>query len=182
MGGRFPSLFGLLAAAALCLSLPAPAVAQPSEQAVKAAFLPRFARYVSWPGRSQPSSGQPVNLCLIGQDPFGQLADRAAATQPAGNHPIRLHRLRSADGAARCHIAFIQGESGQATGQMLAALARWPVLTVTDARHGAQRGIIHFANVGGRVRFFIDDAAAAQRGLGISSRLLALAVNVRQRP
>jgi hypothetical protein len=34
----------------------------------------------------------------------------------------------------------------------------------------------------GRVKFFIDDAKAAGRGLSISSRLLALAVGVRQRP
>jgi len=179
--GRQTLILGFLLAAVLSTAMPGPALAQASEQAVKAEFLPRFARYVSWPPRAQPGRGAPVNLCIIGRDPFGQLADRAAATQPAGDHPIRLHRLRSADGASRCHIAFVQGESGQATGQLLAALARWPVLTVTDARHGAQRGMIHFANVGGRVRFFIDDAAAAQRGLGISSRLLALAIGVRER-
>jgi hypothetical protein len=33
--------------------------------------------------------------------------------------------------------------------------------------------------VGGRVRFFVDNVAAAQRQLSISSRLLDLAVAVR---
>ena len=55
------------------------------------------------------------------------------------------------------------------------------MLTVTDARAGPQRGMIHFTIVGGRVRFFIDEAAASDRGLSISSRLLALAAGVRQR-
>ena len=55
------------------------------------------------------------------------------------------------------------------------------MLTVTDARAGPQRGMIHFTIVGGRVRFFIDEADAAERGLSISSRLLALAAGVRQR-
>jgi hypothetical protein len=41
--------------------------------------------------------------------------------------------------------------------------------------------MIHFSMVSGRVRFFIDDAGAAERGLSISSRLLALAIGVRQR-
>ena len=41
--------------------------------------------------------------------------------------------------------------------------------------------MIHFAIVAGRVRFFIDEAEAAGRGLSISSRLLALAVGVRER-
>ena len=56
-----------------------------------------------------------------------------------------------------------------------------PVLTVTDSRNGGQRGIIHFAIVGGRVRFYINEAAAADRNLSISSRLLALAISVNQR-
>jgi hypothetical protein len=64
---------------------------------------------------------------------------------------------------------------------MLASIGRQPILTVTDARAGSNRGIIHFATVSGRVRFFIDEAAAAQRGLSISSRLLNLAVAVRTR-
>jgi hypothetical protein len=62
---------------------------------------------------------------------------------------------------------------------LLAALNRKPVLTVTDSASGGGRGIIHFSIVDGRVRFFIDQASAEQRGLGISSRLLALAVGVR---
>jgi hypothetical protein len=64
---------------------------------------------------------------------------------------------------------------------VLAAVRGLPILTITDARSGTQRGIIHFALVSGRVRFFIDEAAAAQRGLSISSRLLNLAVAVRTR-
>jgi hypothetical protein len=52
---------------------------------------------------------------------------------------------------------------------------------VTDARTSSHRGIIHFSVVGGRVRFFIDEAEASERGLSISSRLLALAIGVNQR-
>jgi hypothetical protein len=54
------------------------------------------------------------------------------------------------------------------------------VLTVTDAASSGERGIIHFTVTGGRVRFFIDQAAASRRGMQISSRLLALAVGVKQ--
>jgi hypothetical protein len=40
--------------------------------------------------------------------------------------------------------------------------------------------MIHFVVVGGRVRFFIDEADATAKGLGVSARLLALALGVRQ--
>lgn len=174
---------GLTAALLLVVGIATalPARAEVSETAVKAAFLPRFARYVSWPAAVMPGAGQPFTLCVIGGDPFGRSLDQAAASQTIDGHGIAVRRLPSAAGAEGCSIAFVRGGGGQSTGQLLTALGSRPILTVTDARAGGQRGIIHFAIVDGRVRFFIDEAMAARRGLTISSRLLALAVGVRQR-
>jgi hypothetical protein len=166
---------------AAALALPAPAGAQPSEAAVKAAFLPRFARYVTWPNAAAPSGSEPFVLCVIGGDPFGSALDTAAQSQSIDGRRITVRRLSSANGAGGCNIAFVEGGRGQPVGQILAALAGKPVLTVTDAGNGGPRGMIHFTLVDGRVRFFIDEAQAASRGLSISSRLLALAVGVRQR-
>jgi hypothetical protein len=120
-------------------------------------------------------------LCIVGRDPFGTLLEQAAQSQSVDGHAIHIRRLPSAAGARGCHLAFIGESLQQPTGQMLAALSGQPILTITDAGSGSQRGIIHFALVSGRVRFFIDEAAAAQRGLSISSRLLNLAVAVRGR-
>lgn len=159
----------------------AAAAAAPSEAAVKAAFLPRFARYVTWPPAVRPAAGAPIVLCIVGRDPFGATLERAVRAQAVDGHPILVRRTASAAGARGCHMAFVGGSSEQPTGQVLSALANQPILTVTDARSGPQRGMIHIALVSGRVRFFIDEVSAAQRGLSISSRLLGLAVAVRTR-
>ena len=172
-------LFGLILAGALVA--PSAAQAQTSDTAVKAAFLPRFARYINWPPAQRPGAGQPFVLCVIGGDSFGALLDKAAAGQTADGHRIIVRRMASAASATGCHIAFVSGTRTQPTGQMLAAIGKKPVLTVTDASGGGQRGIIHFSIVRERVRFFIDEAQAAERGLTVSSRLLALAVGVNQR-
>jgi hypothetical protein len=163
--------------------LPGPGAAQapPTEEAVKAAFLPRFARYVAWPAPAAPPAGTPFQLCIIGRNPFGRLLDEAAAGELIDGHGVAVRRVPTAERAGGCHLAFVAGAAPQDTARLLLALRREPVLTVTDARIGPQRGIIHFTIVGGRVRFFIDDAAAAERGIGISSRLLAVALSVRQR-
>jgi hypothetical protein len=169
-------LLWLAGAAAVLAS---PAAGEPTDTAVKAAFLPRFARYVTWPPSAMPKSSDPFVLCVIGGDPFGGQLDAAARSQTVDGRRIVVRRLDSATGADQCQIAFVGGTRAQPAGQLLAALGHKPVLTVTDAASGAQRGIIHFALVGGRVRFFIDQNAAEQRGLSISSRLLALAVGVK---
>ena len=171
---------GLILAAILAAQAVTPARAQPSDTAVKAAFLPRFARYVNWPPAAAPKSDEPFVLCVIGSDRFGRTLDNGVTSQNVDGRRIVVRRLDTADSSELCHVAFVQGSRLHSVGQMLGAIGRQPVLTVTDASNGRQRGIIHFAIVGGRVRFFIDQAAAQQRGLNISSRLLALAMGVKQ--
>jgi len=173
-------LLRLLLAAALVAGA-APSRAQPTEEAVKAAFIPKFARYVEWPARAMPPARQPFILCVIGHDPFGRLLDQSAASETIAGRSVAVRRMATADGAAGCHLAFVQGSSGAETTRLLLALRNQPILTITDARAGPQRGMVHFTVSGGRVRFFIDEAAAADRGMSISSRLLALAIGVRQR-
>lgn len=176
-------LFALCALAALPPAQAAWAGPQANEDAVKAAFLPKFMRYIAFPAGVQPEIGQPFYLCVIGRDPFGQALDRAAASEVVDGHPIAVRRFTNAEApaVAGCHAAYVAGANEQQTTQMLAAFARQPTLTITDSRWGKPRGMIHFAVVAARVRFHIDDAAAAERGIGISSRLLALAVEVKQR-
>lgn len=164
----------IAAVTAVALLVSAPALAQVSDTAVKAAFIPKFARYVTWP----TSPHGPIVICIIGDDPFGSAIDRAAVSQSADGRPITVKRIPSATDASSCAIAFV---SGAHTAETLAALGHAPILSITDSRNGSQRGIIHFAVVDGRVRFYIDNAQAQARGLTISSRLLALAIGVNQK-
>lgn len=176
-----PFLTRLLAA--LCaVTLPAAQVSAaagpPSEYAVKAAFLPKFAGYVGWPGGVRP--GTPLTLCIVGSDPFGRLIDSAVRGQTVDQRPIVVRRMSDSGAASGCNIAFVQG--GARTPALLSGFGGRPVLTVTDERGGPQRGIVHFVVRDGRVRFHIDEAEAARRGMTINSRLLAIALSVRQRP
>ena len=175
---NFRSLARLMLAIGLVMA--AAAQAQPDENALKASFIPKFAGYVQWPAGRHPRQRQPFQICVVGSDPFGPLLDRAADRRIAG-HNILVRRLPSGDLATGCHIAFVRGAVPADTARLLLALRGQPVLTITDSRAGPQRGMIHLTSTGGRVRFFIDEAEAADRGLMISSRLLALALGVRQR-
>lgn len=172
----------LLVVAALLTALThAPAQAQASEQAVKAAFLPKFIRYVEWPEQALPAPGEPMLVCMVGRDPFGRLIDEAVRDEQIDQHPIVVRRIAGPAGSDGCHVAFVSGGSSRVNAQILAALAGRPVLTVTDARDGSAQGMVHFALKDGKVRFHIDEAAAQRSNLGISSRLLVIALSVRAR-
>lgn len=152
-----------------------------SEYAVKAAYLYKFAAFVEWPAASFPSPASPLNLCVVGYDPFGSTLDRAIDGQRIGEHPIVAKRLDRAHPDADCHIAYIGGSKSESVAEALAALRGAPVLAVTDQSMGSARGAIHFVVTQNRVRFHINDAAAEDNQLTISSKLLRLALSVRPR-
>ena len=91
---------------------------------------------------------------------------------------FEVRRIAGVGDMAGCDAIYVIGGR---TAAILRAARDRPVLTITDGFSGADRGIIHFALVENRVRFYIDDANAAESGLGIDPRLLNLALSVRRR-
>jgi hypothetical protein len=168
-----------LASWLLPIALLAPSIAyaqSASETAIKAAFLAKFGAYVSWPDVSGP-----IVICAVGDDALGNALERAAGGQQIDGRPLVVRKLDSVSRGSGCTIAYLAGSSRQSVAAALAALRSAPVLTVTDSRESNARGMIHFQLAQNRVRFYIDDREAAESGLGISSKLLALALGVRAR-
>ena len=87
--------------------------------------------------------------------------------------PIAVRRLKSAARDAGCHIAYVGSD---ARSENLKGAA---VLVVSDAPNGS--GVINFVLRDNKVRFTVDDEAAFQNGLAISSKLLSVALSVRAR-
>jgi hypothetical protein len=152
----------------------------PLELAVKAAYLAKFAPFVVWPQSAFSTPSAPLVLCVQGDDPFDGMLDRLTAGQSVGPHTVIVRRLPRLDPDSGCQIAYLAGSSAQSPAAALKAVEGQPVLTVTDAESGGGKGIVNLVLVGGRVRFTIDAEKAGQSQLGISSKLLALAVEVKR--
>jgi YfiR/HmsC-like len=166
-----------IAIALLLLAFPAHAADRSLEYAVKATFLYKFAFFVEWPQGTFEHESSPFHVCVVGADPFDGRIQEAVAGQSVGKHPIVLRQLAKADPQSQCHVMFVSG-SGSAVAEALKAVRGTPTLTVTDSALGATEGIMHFVIADGRVSFDIDNAAAAENRLVISSKLLALARRV----
>jgi hypothetical protein len=174
--GPAPIFGALLALAALAT----PARAQPDAlaAAIKATYLYKLAPFVAWPPTAFNAPDDPLVICVQGSDTFATLVDRAAGGQRVGSHAVQVRRLGHLDRASGCHIAYVAGSAAQSAPQALAAVQGAPVLTVTDADHGSVRGVVHFLLAGGKVRFAVNNKLAEADGINISSKLLALAVEV----
>lgn len=183
-GGRRPvreAVVGPLSAAVAVMGSLAPAMAAQAtpEYVVEAAYLYKFTPFVEWPASAFAAPDSPFYVCVLGADPFGASLDQALAGHRVGDHPVKVRRLQSADGAEGCHILY----GGSSRSQAEAAFNRVrgaPVLTVSDQSLGVSGGVVQFLVKDGHVRFTIDAGAAAANKVVISAKLLSLAANTAQ--
>jgi len=173
--------FALLLACITGESLAQPTQRTPSlEYAVKATYLYKLAPFVNWPPTEFTAANQPFRICVAGDDPFDDYLKQAVAGRNFSGHPFEVRKLDALAPGMDCQIVFIGHLRSQSTRQALDAVSGEPVLTVTDSGVPAdQGGIVQFVMHGGRVGFAIDTTAAARNHLSISSKLLNLAVAVK---
>lgn len=174
--------FAWTGVAALVVCCPGPAGGQvrgaPSEHAVKAVYLVRFAAFVDWPPSSFASPQSPLVICVAGRSPVAAAMPAAVRNQTARGRPLLALNVQDATAARACHIVYL-GAGG--AGVVASTPPASPVLRVTDAAITTRPGMIHFDTRDDRVRFHVDQVAARQAGLRLSSRLLSLALSVRSR-
>ena len=148
---------------------------------VKATYLYKLALFVDWPGAVFSTPTTPVTICVLGNDALAASLVTVVAGKTRGRRPIVAKRLRRADPDAGCQIAYIAEASGVSVPDALQTFEGAPVLTVTEAEASDRRGMVNFVLQDKRLRFEIDDAAAAQNGIEISAKLLRLALSVRRK-
>lgn len=156
------------------------AAAPPSEYAVKAAYLSKLGLFIEWPKSVFASPTSPIILCVAGDSPFGDALDKVAEGQRVAEHPIAVRYLKSVSRDDGCGILYLASADAKSVSAALEAVSGTGVLTITDASrlpHGG--GIVEFVVQDNRVRFNVDEQAAAQNGITISAHLLGLALSVK---
>ncbi len=147
-----------------------------SEYQVKAAFLFNFARFVEWPADAFLSADSPLQICILGQDPFGRDFEQMIEDKTVTGHRIEIAHPEGVPQARACQILFISSSDKQQIRDTLQGLRGSSVLTVGDAPGFATMGgVINFVLDDHRVRFEINQKAAESAHLKLSARLLTVA-------
>ncbi len=147
----------------------------PSDK-VKAAYLLHFSSYVSWPKNDLSA----VNLCLIGDDPFGGYIDAMVDAKPLNRHDqkIVVQRLRAEDSFKHCHILYEHSDRNDDQSTLLDPIQSG-ILYVGDADSFlATHGMIRFLVRNKRVRLEVNLQRVRAAGLNISSELLKISTIV----
>jgi hypothetical protein len=174
-------LAGLLAAASgLC---PAQTGDAAAEHQVKAAFLYKFAGYVEWPEAAFPRPDTPITIGVLGDEALAAELEQAVTGRTVGDRRMAVRRLKAGEPLAGVHILFVGKTESARLNQIVQSAAPRSVLTVTESNGAlAQGSVINFVVADRRVRFEISLQSAERSKLKLSSRLLAVATQVRGAP
>jgi hypothetical protein len=143
------------------------------EYRVKAAYLFNFTKFVEWPSAALVGGRSfSFSICIAGRNPFGPALTATLVGEKAAGLPLAA-RVVNAGQVASCHVLFVP--RGVDAAPYLRGVGKSAVLTVGESPDFlAQGGAINFVLEESRVRFEINQAAAARAQLRISSRLLQL--------
>jgi hypothetical protein len=151
------------------------------EYKIKAGYLYNFTKFVTWP----EINSETFNLCILGEDPFGELIDPIEKRSAFGR-PIKLFRFDSLDALKRannkphCHIIFVSSSLGSAskdvTNNALFIRDLNKTLTVGEGNDfSLEGGMIGFVNREGRIKLQVNLKKIKQSDLKVSAKLLEVA-------
>lgn len=144
------------------------------EYDIKAAFLYNFTLFTEWPALSEKN----IRLCVVGTNPFGNRLDELTR-KSSKHHKLTVQYLGSLSNIGNCQILFVTESERIPTKELLAAVEKLPILTISDDRelfeYGMMVGLFLERN---RIVFDINYTSVRNASLSMSSRLLQLARKV----
>jgi hypothetical protein len=172
---RIASILLLLA---LCfLRPPMEAADEAPEYQVKGAFLLNFTKFMEWPAGAFADEHAPLAICILGEDPFGNLLDQLVAGEVVGGRALMVRRIKRPPSPKTCQMVFA-ARPDKEVAKLLTTLGPG-VLTVSEGDGFVREGgMIGFVIESRRVRFGINQTAAENAGFKLSSKLLNVAKSV----
>lgn len=166
----------LIFAVAIGLFAQAPA----TEYEVKAAYLLNFGKFIKEPAAPTSPETNKFTICVMGDDPFGQVLDSTVRGEKIGGKPVAARRIKRAQDTAGCQVLFISRSEEKQVRKILPSLNKAGVLTVSDMPGFLDRdGMIQFTLMENRVRFEVNLDAVQGAGITLSSELLKVASSVK---
>jgi hypothetical protein len=179
------SLHGLIERTALCvifalLCVPRSQAQVFSADAVKAAFLYRFASYVEWPAEAH---GSPFVIAVVDAENVASQLDLLLPRIRLNGQPAQVRRISRASELEGVHILYVSPNAFARSRALRSAAAKLPILLVTEDERGLESGaVINFVEAGRNVRFEVSLEASDRARLKIDSALLSVAARVERLP
>ncbi|MFC2151353.1 YfiR family protein [Bacteroidota bacterium] len=141
---------------------------------LKAVYLEKFSRFVTWPEESLMSNpNEPFVISIIGKTPLIENLEQIYAVQKINNKKVVIKRISNLYEIENSHILVIAESERKNLQNILILTKNLPVLTVSEASGFAEKGvIINFYEESNKLRFEINETSVLQSPLQMSFYLL----------
>ena len=158
-------------------AFPACAAESYTEDAVKAAYLYRFAGYVAWPERE--TMGAPFIIEVFGAPAVARELRRLLSQHSIHGRPAEVREIGNARDLGSAQILYVGSGHAGASRALTPTAGGSSVLVVTDEDGGLNSGAaINFLTIDRSIRFEVSLPNADRWGLKISADLLGVALRV----
>jgi hypothetical protein len=165
---RYRRRFAGAAFAALMLCVSTGRAQDVTEPSLKAAFIYTFAKFTEWPDDILPTTAT-FSACVLGDSQIRDALERTVKGRQFEGRGINVSQVELAGKLRSCHLLYV---SGVTPAQVTAIIDDFAELG----------GIAQMFVANGKMHFDLNLGVAKGSRLQLSSKLLALAAHVHDRP
>ncbi len=137
-------------------------------------FIANFMRYTQWPNEKEP--GEFV-IGVLGDDEVLNTLKTWNDGKPRGAKKIVVKKLTSASEATECSIVYLGKDKNKEFESIKNSTTGKSVLTITNSTNLGQKGsCFNLKEVGGKIKFEMNQAAVNTAQLKVSSQLTSIAI------
>lgn len=150
------------------------------EYELKAQLLFKIATFAMWPDPAFESEDSPLEVGVLGEDPFGPELDKALRDREVEGHGIKVRRSNRVEDLRRVHVLFVSRAEAHRLPAVLEAARGGNMLVFGESRGFASAGgAVNLVRQGTKIEFEINPNALNRAGLGMHPTVLKLAKIVR---
>lgn len=148
---------------------------------VKAAMVYKFLGYGTWPDNRFKDAQSPYQIWVIGSDDIKNELMAIVEQRVIDGRSIEIHAAKSINQIGDAHLVFVSRKMEASLPVLLPLARKNSFLIVTENENGLVHGsTINLRQVDNRIRFDISLSSAKENGISLSSRLLAIAISVKE--
>jgi hypothetical protein len=167
--------FALLLFASIAFSGSNMAAAK-SEEAVQAALILKFAKFVKWPSGEFKSASSPIVIGIMGDDRLREIITFMAIDKKVGRRKLMVVDANTSSSWSSVQILFIDESEIVKISKIIMSVKGKSVLTVSEVEgFEEQGGMIYLGRGGKKLHLTINTAATRAARLDVDSRLLNIA-------
>lgn len=135
-----------------------------------------FVKYIEWPSASQKGE---FTITVVGDKDVYSTLTNFYANRDAKGQPVKITFANSAAEVSNAHIVYLADEKSGEFDAIQSKVSGKPTLLITDKSGLGKKGsCINFKEVGGKLKFEINQSSFSANNLKISSQLASMGITI----